>query len=251
MPSYTVDTDVCLFDLDGTIITTIVAAEEAWIKLCKQHNVDPQELFKISHGTRTTEVLAQFFPDIDNTDNKGVHLLEADIADNYLDTIGLIPGAKELLFALDKDPNDKSVDFKKEHKRKWAIVTSGSPYMATSWFRTILKDVGKPDIFITAESVSVGKPDPEGYTSAREQLSKIWNYKSPCRSVVFEDAPVGVKAGKAMNAIAIGITSSYPKETLFAAGADYVVEDLTAVTVLKNSETGCITLQIKNPLTRD
>ncbi|KAG0671415.1 2-deoxyglucose-6-phosphatase [Maudiozyma exigua] len=251
MTTYTVDTEVCLFDLDGTIITTIVAAEEAWTKLCNQYNVDPQELFKISHGTRTVEVLAKFFPMIDNTDNKGVHLLEADIADNYIDTIGIIPGAKELLFALDNDPRDKSINFNKEHKRKWAIVTSGSPYMATSWFSTILKDVGKPDVFITAENVSVGKPDPEGYRTARELLSKTWNYKSPCRSVVFEDAPVGIKAGKAMGAIAIGITSSYSKETLFNAGADYVVPDLTHVTVIENTEKGHIVLQIKNPLKRD
>jgi len=250
MTAYTIETDVCLFDLDGTIITTIVAAEEAWTKLCKQHNVDPQELFKISHGTRTVEVLAQFFPNIDNTDNKGVHLLEADIADNYLDTIGVIAGARELLLALDRDPQDKSVNFKQEHKRKWAIVTSGSPYMATSWFSTILKDIGKPDVFITAENVSVGKPDPEGYTAARELLSKTWNYKSPCKSVVFEDAPVGIKAGKAMNAVAIGITSSYSKEVLFAAGADYVVEDLTHVTVIENTEKGHIKLQIKDPMIR-
>ncbi|SMN21362.1 similar to Saccharomyces cerevisiae YHR043C DOG2 deoxyglucose-6-phosphate phosphatase [Maudiozyma saulgeensis] len=248
MTVYTVDTDVCLFDLDGTIITTIVAAEEAWTKLCKQHNVDPQELFKISHGTRTVEVLAQFFPDIDNTDNKGVHLLEADIADNYLDTIGVIPGARELLSALDKDPQDQSVNFRKEQKRKWAIVTSGSPYMATSWFSTILKDIGKPEVFITAENVSVGKPDPEGYTKARELLSTTWNYKSSCRAVVFEDAPVGIRAGNAMNAVTIGITSSYSKQTLFAAGADYVVADLTHVTVTENTENGHIKLQIKDPL---
>lgn len=251
MPAYTIDTDVCLFDLDGTIVNTAVAAEAAWTKLCSEYDVDPRELFKVSHGSRTEDMLAKFFPAFDNTDNRGVLYLEKDMADNYIDTVRLVLGARELLLELDKDPKSLCDDYKEENRRKWAIVTSGSPYLAFSWFNTILKDVGKPDVFITGRDVTQGKPDPEGYSKARDQLAKIWNYKIPCRSVVFEDAPVGIRAGKAIDAIAIGITSTYDKEVLFAAGADYVVKDLSHVTVIENSPTGGITLQIKDPLTKD
>ncbi|CAI4506470.1 AVI_1a_G0023640.mRNA.1.CDS.1 [Saccharomyces cerevisiae] len=226
--------DLCLFDLDGTIVSTTVAAEKAWTKLCYEYGVDPSELFKHSHGARTQEVLRRFFPKLDDTDNKGVLALEKDIAHSYLDTVSLIPGAENLLLSLDVDTETQ----KKLPERKWAIVTSGSPYLAFSWFETILKNVGKPKVFITGFDVKNGKPDPEGYSRARDLLRQDLQLtgKQDLKYVVFEDAPVGIKAGKAMGAITVGITSSYDKSVLFDAGADYVVCDLTQVSVVKNNE---------------
>ncbi|CAG58505.1 DOG2 [Nakaseomyces glabratus] len=238
--------DVCLFDLDGTIVSTTVAAESAWRMLCAKEGVDPEELFKFSHGVRTSEVLAKFFPNIDNTDNKMTRELELSMANNFLDTVSLIPGAKDLLLTLDKDTARQGAKF---NERKWAIVTSGSPDLAFSWFKTILKEVGKPDVFITAFDVTKGKPDPEGYAKAKKLLCERLQYESAsATSVVFEDAPAGIKAGKAMGAITVGITSTYDLQTLIDAGADYVVKDLTQVEVLKNTEGDQITLEIENPL---
>lgn len=251
MSTHTFDVDFCLFDLDGTLVSTTVAAEKTWTDLCNLHGVDPQELFKYSHGSRTVEMLAKFFPKLDNTDNKAVVELETTMATKYCDSVSLIPGSKDLLLSLDGEvpKSDKSKPF---GKRKWAIVTSGSTAIAFTWFKTILKDVGKPDVFITAFDVKNGKPDPEGYAKARDDLAKIWKYNDllNCKTVVFEDAPVGIKAGKAIGAITIGITSTFSKEVLFEAGADYVVEDLTHVSVIKNSAHGNITLQVTNPLSK-
>lgn len=238
--------DVCLFDLDGTIVSTTQAAEAAWRKLCKEHNVDPEELFKVSHGTRTSEVLARFFPEVDNTDNKGVIALEKSMAEDYLDTVQLIKNAPELLKSLDVN----TVTGQKFDERKWAIVTSGSPVLAFSWFKSILQDVGKPDVFITSFDVSQGKPHPEGYGKARDLLCDKWNYnKTTAKAVVFEDAPVGIQAGKAIGAYTVGITSTYDKETLFKAGADFVVKDLSQVKIIENNENH-VTLQVIDPLTR-
>ncbi|CAL9731419.1 2-deoxyglucose-6-phosphate phosphatase 2 [Monosporozyma unispora] len=251
MPSYDFDTDICLFDLDGTLVSTIEASELTWTDLCKKHGVDPQELFKHSHGARSAEMLARFFPQLDNSQNQMTIALEKQMADNYISTVKLIPGAKDLLLSLDKDTTNNKA---KLHERKWAIVTSGTPYLAFSWFNNILKEVGKPDVFVTGLDVTKGKPDPMGYQMAKDKLADLWNLDlngtSGVQSVVFEDAPIGIKAGKAIGAITIGITTSYPKELLFAAGADYVVDDLTHVTVVKNSETGKITLKVTNPLTK-
>lgn len=253
MPSFEFDTDVCLFDLDGTIVSTIEASELTWTELCNKHGVDPQEFFKHSHGARSAEMLARFFPQLDNSENQMTVALEKQMADNYIDTVKLVPGAKDLLLALDKDTTSESSS-KKLHQRKWAIVTSGTPYLAFSWFNNILKEVGKPDVFITGLDVSKGKPDPMGYQMAKDKLADLWNLDTKgtanVTSVVFEDAPIGIKAGKAIGATTVGITTSYPKELLFEAGADYVVEDLTHVTVVKNSETGKITLRVTDPLTR-
>ena len=65
MPQFSVD--LCLFDLDGTIVSTTTAAESAWKKLCRQHGVDPVELFKHSHGARSQGMMKKFFPKLDNT----------------------------------------------------------------------------------------------------------------------------------------------------------------------------------------
>lgn len=246
MASITVD--VCLFDLDGTIIDSTFAAESAWKKLCSKYGVDPEEFFKHSHGSRTEEMLARFFPSLDNTDNAALKVLELSMANDYLDSVHLIPGAEKLLLSLDVDTKDN----RPLVNRKWAIVTSGSPHIAFTWFKTILKKVGKPKVFITGFDVSKGKPDPEGYSKARDELCKLWDFvPSKVKTVVFEDAPVGIKAGKAIGAITIGITTSYNKQVLFAAGADYVVSDLTSVTVSKNTSTSGITLEITNALAND
>lgn len=242
-----IEVDLCLFDLDGTIINTTFAAESAWKRLCGAYKVDSNELFKHSHGSRSEEMFRKFFPELDNSGNKAVKELELTMARDYLESVHLVPGAEKLLLALDINTQNNS----KFPERKWAIVTSGSPYLAFSWFDTKLKKVGKPKVFITGFDVKRGKPDPEGYSGAREQLCELHGLDpSKARTVVFEDAPVGIKAGKTIGSVVIGITTSYPKETLFEAGADYVVKDLSRVSVSKNDSLHGITIAIKDPLPR-
>lgn len=242
---YHIPVDVFLFDLDGTIVLTTGAAEAVWKRMCATYNVDPEELFKHSHGVKTSEILARFFPDVDNTDNKAVIELEVSIVRDYENCVEVVPGAKEILMSLDQLREKCN-----EPARRWAIVTSGSAQLAFSWFNNILKPLTKPEVFITAFDVKKGKPDPEGYARAKVEVSKQLNWNpSEKRAVVFEDAPAGLKAGKAMGAITVGITSTYPKDVLFAAGADYVVPDLSGVKVTQNTDSNCDwILSIENAL---
>ncbi|SCV03338.1 LAME_0H09626g1_1 [Lachancea meyersii CBS 8951] len=238
-----IDVDFCLFDLDGTIIKTTEAVEKAWTKLSLKHGVDPDELFKHSHGTRTQEVIQRFFPQLHGDLNGAVEQMELSIARDYCESVSLIAGAAELLQSLDLS-NGKQLE-----ERNWAIVTSGA-YLARAWFDNILKDIGPPRVFVTGFDVVKGKPDPQGYAMASKQLGEIWS-KDPAmvRNVVFEDAPVGIMAGKRIGAITVGITSSYDKEKLFEAGADYVVPDLTGIRVVNNTAAG-VKLEITNRLFR-
>lgn len=229
-------------------MNTIKASEAVWTDLCNEHGVNPQELFKHSHGVKTSEVLAEWFPMLDNTDDKAVKYLEESMGRDHLSSVFAVPGAIDLLKQLDID-TDTGKKFK---DKKWAIVTSGSTYIAFGWFKSILSELEKPEVFVTAFDVKNGKPDPEGYSKARDELCKTWNFDvKTAKSVVFEDAPVGIQAGKAMGAITVGITSTYDKKVLFDAGADYVVRDLSQITIKKNTLTGGITLEVKDGSTNN
>ncbi|CDO93218.1 unnamed protein product [Kluyveromyces dobzhanskii CBS 2104] len=247
MPSIAVD--YVLFDLDGTLVSSTDAAEQAWLKLCEKYNVDYNTLSQVSHGSRTEEILAKFFPDVDNTNNQAVKEFELSIANDYMDIVCLVPGSADLLISLDRPTG--SLPGEVFHHRKWAVVTSGSPWVAHAWFDNLLKSIKKPEVFITAFDVAKGKPDPAGYALATEQLKKVWNDdRKEVNTVVFEDAPVGVKAGKANGSIVVALTSTYDKELLFDAGADYVVEDLTQI-CLRSNKTNETVLIITDPLDRD
>jgi 2-deoxyglucose-6-phosphatase len=222
MGLHRVQTDICEFDLDGTIVNTTDAVEKLWIELCKEHEVDSGSLFEFSHGTRTTEVLAKFFPNIDNTDNKYALKFDADIVKKHGDLVRVIPGHAKLLNDLDP--------------KKWCIVTSGNQGLAFSWFPTILSDITRPEVFITAEMVDKGKPDPQGYLNGAKLLCENLNLdETTVKKVVFEDAPVGIQAGVNSGATVVGIASSFHPQVLYKAGATYVVKDLTHVKVLNGT----------------
>ena len=87
-----------------------------------------------------------------------------------------------------------------------------------------------PKVFITAEGVENGKPDPEGYNLAKTSLNKHHSLPQ-ARVIVFEDAPAGIKAGKAANAIVIAVCTSHTRQQLIDSNPDYIVNDLTNVAV--------------------
>jgi sugar-phosphatase len=70
--------------------------------------------------------------------------------------------------------------------------------------------------------VTNGKPDPEGYLLAARQLGV-----DPARCVVIEDAPAGIRAGKATGATVIAVATSHGADELGA--ADVIVPALSAV----------------------
>ncbi|MNY26653.1 Fructose-1-phosphate phosphatase YqaB [compost metagenome] len=71
---------------------------------------------------------------------------------------------------------------------------------------------------ITAEDVTVGKPDPAGYKLAARRLGV-----EPEQCLVFEDATVGILAAEAAGADLMIVTATHeqPIETLHATLASY------------------------------
>jgi HAD superfamily hydrolase (TIGR01509 family) len=69
------------------------------------------------------------------------------------------------------------------------------------------------------EDIQRGKPDPQVFLVAARKVGI-----PPSACVVFEDATVGIQAAKAAGMLAIGVTTTHSAQSLFAAGADHVID---------------------------
>lgn len=88
-----------------------------------------------------------------------------------------------------------------------------------------LAEIGLPpetfDVCVNGLEVVHKKPDPEIFLLAIRRL----NLK-PGECLVVEDAPNGIRAGKAAGAACLGLTTSFSAAELEAAGADWTAPDL-------------------------
>ena len=84
----------------------------------------------------------------------------------------------------------------------WAVVTSAGRALAIARLKAV--GLPLPAVLVTADDVSPGKPDPGGYLEAARRLSA-----RPERCLIFEDAPVGVRAGISAGAMVIGMTTTF------------------------------------------
>ena len=81
-------------------------------------------------------------------------------------------------------------------------------------------------VCVSGEDTHAGKPDPEVFLLAAEKL-----HLPPASCVVFEDAPLGVEAGKRAGMGVIALTTSFPEEDLKRAHPDMLVQTLSSVTL--------------------
>jgi glycerol 3-phosphatase-1 len=117
-----------------------------------------------------------------------------------------IQGSRALLDQLE----DKSVP--------WCIVTSGTMPLVTGWL-DVMK-LAHPKNLVVAESVKIGKPDPACYELGRTKLELPHSDPS---IIVFEDAPAGVRAGKAAGFKVIALNTTHSVQQLKECGPDWIV----------------------------
>ena len=92
---------------------------------------------------------------------------------------------------------------------------------------------------VTVDDIHRGKPDPEPYQKGAAKLNL-----PPSECVVIEDAPSGVRAGKAAGAWVLAVRTTTGDEELLGAGADWIVNDCASVRVDPKSPVTKIVLQI-------
>jgi sugar-phosphatase len=194
-----------LFDLDGVLVDSTPAVARCWTKWSLEHGFVPEEVVRRAHGRPSIATLRELLP---NADHEAENLqMEHWEIENVGDVVPL-PGALRLLQALPRE--------------RWTIVTSCTRPLAEVRIRAA--GLPWPNQLITSADVQRGKPDPEPYFKGATRLGL-----SPADCLVVEDAPAGIRAGKAAGAAVLALRTTAGDSELTAAGAGWIVTDLDSV----------------------
>lgn len=200
--------EACIFDFDGVLIDS-----EPIHAAAKRHTLDHFQI------TYPETIMADFKgrPDKDFFAHVVTHLAPEGITfdqldgykrDVYLQMFGdvpQIPGAAEFL-AFARSCFPKIGLATSATQRDFSLTAD--KYGLRSWF----------DVIVTGEDTRKHKPDPEPYLMAMAQLEV-----DAAATLVIEDSPNGIRAGRAAGCSVVGITTNFAAATLHEAGAHLVV----------------------------
>src|SRR5215468_6508266 len=159
-----------LFDLDGVLCDSTRAVDREWREWAARKGVDGDAVMAIAHGVRTIEVIRRVAPHLDAE-------VEAAAIENHeahdQRGVTVMPGAADLLRAIPEG--------------SWGVVTSGSRLLAQSRMRYCGLPV--PEVLVTSDDVTNGKPHPEPYLKGAMRLGL-----HPAECLVIEDAPAGIES---------------------------------------------------------
>ncbi|WP_334597404.1 HAD family hydrolase [Pseudomonas alvandae] len=189
-----------LFDMDGTLLNSVAATERIWTRWAIRHGLDVAKFLPTIHGVRAVDTVArQNLPGVD-VQSEAAQLTVEEIED--VEGVVEVPGAVAFLRSLPPT--------------QWAIVTSAP--MALALRRMEAAGIPRPEVMVTAEDVSAGKPNPGCYLLAAQRLQV-----APQECLVFEDADAGIKAGEAadMDVMVVTATHTHPVVTLHGQIEDY------------------------------
>jgi sugar-phosphatase len=188
-----------LFDLDGVLIDSTPAVERVWQRWAIERGFDPDKVVASAHGRPSLTTVREYLPHADHElENREVERREIE------DLAGVVPlpGALELLASLPQD--------------RWTIVTSCTRRLAE--VRIKAAGLPLPKKMITSNDIIHGKPDPEPYLKGASLLGFL-----PSDCVVVEDAPAGIRAGKAAGSRVIAFQTTAQESAVRDAGADWVL----------------------------
>ncbi|KAJ4367367.1 DL-glycerol-3-phosphatase [Neocucurbitaria cava] len=209
--------------MDGTIIDST----EAVIKNWQRRSIDVLQIYEPK--------LANWEYSISNDmliNDKDICHAEGLIPKEFGQDAVEIPGSRVMLEKLE------------QQVVPWAIVTSGTQPLVSGWLDVM--QLAHPKNLVTAEDVDNGKPDPACYRLGAKKLGL--QMQQPL-IIVFEDAPAGVRSGKAAGYTVVALNTTHTLDQLVEAGADYIVQDMRSVSLKSwNPTTGEGELEIANAL---
>jgi sugar-phosphatase len=175
------DVRAVLLDMDGTLVDSDAAVERAWVSWCAEYRVDVGAALAVAHGRPAAGTVRELRPDLDDAGVDAAAARQLALQYDDLSDVVAAAGMAELFAALDR------LDL------PWAVVTSADHRLAAA--RLGAAGVPTVPVLVTAEDITDGKPDPEGYLRAAELIGV-----DPADCLVVEDAEVGLQAARAAGA---------------------------------------------------
>lgn len=241
-----INVESVLFDMDGTLINSSPAVVKAWELFSQSYTLDLDDILRSAHGMRTIDVLKKWCgltdPEVLASEVIRFETAILESAEEIGRTSGksgieVLPGVVKLLDDLSADNELRGGE------EKWAICTSSTYFYAGKAIP--IAGLTTPKVFVTADSVTRGKPFPDPYLLGASGCNA-----SPFESIVVEDAPTGIRAGKASGALVLATCTSHEREELEKERPDFLVEDLSHVTASWDNESKTFNLIIEQPVDR-
>ena len=203
-----------LFDWDGVVIDSHLQHRESWDLLAQEMGEPlPEGFFVKTFGMRNQNIIPLWLPRL--ADSQATIIEIGDRKEALYrevlrrDGIEALPGIKAFLQAA----REAGIP---------SCVGSSTPRRNIETVIEMAELEGLFDGIVSADDVANGKPHPEVFLKAAAKISRI-----PGRCVVFEDAFVGIEAGKRGGMKVVGIATTHPREKLTE--ADVVFELLSGV----------------------
>jgi beta-phosphoglucomutase len=207
---------LAIFDHDGVLVDSLECHQQAWFELERRTKLGlTPEFIHATFGMTNPSIFRRLRGEAITEDEirRYSDLKEECYRDVARGRIVLLDGMRPVLDAL----TTRGV--------KLAIGSSGPRANLELTVSECGLD-GRFAAIASLEDITHGKPDPQIFLVAAAKSGV-----APGRSVVFEDAPVGIQAAKAAGMYAVGLTTTVPAGALEAAGADEVVANLVGYDV--------------------
>src|ERR1700690_440997 len=209
-----------LFDMDGVLIDSTPAVARVWHRWAVDHGVDPETVVRMAHGRPSRMTICELLPNADiEAEDREVERREME----DLDGVVLLPGARQLLDSLPSE--------------RWTIATSCTRPLAEVRLRAAGLPI--PKTMITSSDGTIGKPHPEPYLKAAAILNCA---ASDC--VVVEDAPAGVRAGRAAGCRVIAFSTTMERKELESAGANWIVRNCADIAARSDGDSLLLSLAL-------
>jgi len=210
--------------MDGVLVDSTPAVARVWTRWALKHNLDPEYAVEHAHGRTSLSSIRELLPHADYA----VHLAEnswmerAEIED--VEGVIALPGTLELLATIPPG--------------QFAVVTSATRALAEVRLRAagLWEHIRH---LVSATDIQNGKPDPEPYLKGAAAL-----HLAPQSCIVVEDAPSGARSGKSAGARVIAVRTTTADAPLLAAGADWIINDCSAMHVSADGLPGRLALEL-------
>jgi len=207
---------LAIFDHDGVLVDSLDNHQQAWLELGSRTGLPiTAEFIHETFGMTNPSIFQRLLGKLPAAADlrRYSDLKETCYRDLAGETVALMDGVRPLLDGL---------------SAAGVLLAIGSSGVLPNLELTVRRCglEGRFAAIASLEDIERGKPDPQVFLVAAKKAGA-----SPSRSVVFEDAPVGIQAAKAAGMRAVGVTTTHPAAALWEAGADEVVETLAGYDV--------------------